>query len=68
VREREVEILLRGRRCTAGWVVKTLFVRGICYGKLKREKESEKAFDQLVRAGGDIAHLHFLLGKAYLDL
>jgi len=45
-----------------------LFVEGICYGKLKREKESEKAFDQLVRVGGDTAHLHFLLGKAYLDL
>ena len=26
------------------------------------------AFDQLVRAGGDTAHLHFLLGKAYLNL
>ena len=45
-----------------------LFVQSICYGRLKREKESEKAFDRLVRAGGDTAHLHFLLGKAYLDL
>jgi len=45
-----------------------LFVQAICYGKLKRGKESEKAFDRLVCAGGDPAHLHFPLGKAYLDL
>jgi tetratricopeptide (TPR) repeat protein len=45
-----------------------LFVQGICYGKLKREKESEEVFGQLVRVGGDTAYLHLLLGKAYLDL
>jgi len=46
--------------------LKFLFALGICYGKLKRGEESQKAFDQ--RVGGDSAHLHFLLGKAYLDL
>jgi tetratricopeptide (TPR) repeat protein len=45
-----------------------LFVMGICYGKLKRDTDSEKAFAQLVRVGGDTPHMHLLLGKAYLDL
>ena len=30
VREREVEILLRGRRCTAGWVVEKDRYRTVC--------------------------------------
>jgi tetratricopeptide (TPR) repeat protein len=45
-----------------------LFLRGISHGKMKREQDSEKAFNQSVRVGGDTAHLHFLLGKAYRDL
>ena len=45
-----------------------LFVLGICYGKLNRQEESKKTFDQMLRVGGDSAHMHFLLGKAYLDL
>lgn len=45
-----------------------LFMLGVAYGTLKRETEEARAFDQLIRAGGDSAHLHLLLGKAYLDL
>jgi len=45
-----------------------LFVMGICYGKLKREADSARAFEQLLSAGGETAHMHLLLGKAYLDL
>jgi len=45
-----------------------LFVQGISFGKMKREEQSRKAFDQMLRVGGDTAHLHFLLGTAYLDL
>ena len=45
-----------------------LFVLGIAYGKLKRTEQSSRTFAQLVRAGGDTAHMHLLLGKAYLDL
>lgn len=45
-----------------------LFVLGICYGKLKRTAESEKAFARLIETGGDSPHMHLLLGKAYLDL
>ena len=45
-----------------------LYVLGIAYGRLKRTEESTRTFEQLVRAGGDSAQLHLLMGKAHLDL
>ena len=45
-----------------------LYVLGISYGRLKRTEESTRTFEQLVRAGGDSAQLHLLMGKAHLDL
>jgi len=44
-----------------------LFALAISYGKLNREEDSKKTFAQLVRAGGDSANMHLLMGKAYLD-
>jgi tetratricopeptide (TPR) repeat protein len=44
-----------------------LFALAISYGKINHEEESKKTFAQLVRAGGDSANMHLLLGKAYLD-
>ncbi len=41
---------------------------GISYGMLKRAEESQQAFAQLVKAGGDTPQLHLLLGRAYLAL
>ena len=45
-----------------------LFMLGISYGMLKRAEESQQAFAQLVKAGGDTPQLHLLLGRAYLAL
>jgi len=45
-----------------------LYVMGICCGKLKRQTDSDKTFEQLVLAGGETGHMQLLPGKAYLDL
>ena len=45
-----------------------LYVLGIAYQKLGRTQDSTLTFEQLVRAGGDSAQLHLLMGKAHLDL
>jgi tetratricopeptide (TPR) repeat protein len=44
-----------------------LFMQGISYGKLNQKAESQKAFDELVRVGGESPQMHLLLGKLYLD-
>jgi superkiller protein 3 len=45
-----------------------LFMEGISYGKLDQKAESQKAFDELVRVGGESPQMHLLLGKLYIDV
>jgi tetratricopeptide (TPR) repeat protein len=45
-----------------------LYMLGLSYGMLHRDEDSARAFERLVETGGDSAHLHLLLGKAYLAL
>ena len=41
---------------------------GTSYGMLKRNEESFRTFETMIKSGGDTPHLHLLLGKAYLAL
>jgi tetratricopeptide (TPR) repeat protein len=44
-----------------------LFMQGISYGKLNQKAKSEKAFDEMVRVGGQSPQMHLLLAKLYVD-
>ena len=44
-----------------------LFMQGISYGKLNKPEESKKAFDRMVKIGGQSAEMHLLLAKLYID-
>jgi tetratricopeptide (TPR) repeat protein len=44
-----------------------LFMQGISSGKLDQKAESQRAFDEMVRVGGQSPQFHLLLSKLYID-
>ncbi|MGA8184295.1 MAG: tetratricopeptide repeat protein, partial [Terriglobia bacterium] len=47
--------------------IEFLFIEGLAYGKLNQKAKSQKAFDEMVRVGGQSPQMYLLLGKLNID-